>query len=272
MPYCSCKENVLDETKPCESRKKCANFCKIDCCPVEEPVDCCTPAYLRLEKLRTTWSQVVMGSEVLPAHEDSEDIPNITTCNNVNITTASGDDIPVPYVTIFEGSDSDGEPTDSNGVGLVTEGETSCGDEFTITLDLAYAAYVFANTLRYSVAQECGKKDQVLAWLFDTSDENLEVFHSIPEFNLTPSVNRETLLNITEANLTRVQKKQLVGLNLLYKLSLRALAKDVVPRREGNIVFVCDKTGQKWTVAINKASSLTSASTTQFVIVAVPSC
>jgi hypothetical protein len=272
MPHCSCKENVLGETKPCESHKKCANFCKIDCCPVEEPVDCCTPAYLRLEKLRTTWSQQVMGSESLPAHEDQapdeddpEIIPNITDNNNVNITTASGDNIPVPYQSIFQS-------TDLNGVGLATPNEPSGGDEFTISLDLAYAAYLFANTLRYSVSQECGKKDQVLGWLFDTSDENLEVFQSIPEFNLTTSVNRETLLNITEQNITRAQRKQLAGLNLLYKLSIKALAKNTIPRREGNIVNVCDKTGQKWTIAINKASSLKTASTTQFVIVAVPSC
>ena len=264
MP-CHCKENVLAETKPCESRKKCPSpaFCKKDCCPVEGDVDCCSPAYLRLEKLRTTWSQVVSGSDSLPVNDDGSG--NVTTSAGDNVTTSSGEDIPLPYQSIFQ-------DTDENGIGLVGE-STSSSEDVTVEQDLAYAAYLFVNTLRYSVSQECGKKDQVYGWLVDTATENLEVFHDLIDFNLTPSVNRLTLLEIPEDTLSRIQKKQLVGLSVLYKLSLKAIAQNVVPRREGNIVSVTDKTGQSWTIAINKASStITTKPNTQYVIVATPAC
>jgi hypothetical protein len=265
MPNCSCKPNVLVETKPCESRKKCANFCKTECCPEEETVDCCTPAYLRLSKLTNTWSQLSYGSDFLPEVTEVTDAGSIIILNYNGraIEDAYGNGILAPIESIFEDTD--------NGIGLVTT-SISGGDVLTIGLDFAYNAYLFVNTSRYSVSQECGRKDQVIGWLVDISTENLEVFQPLPEFNLTTQVNRLTLLETAEAELTRIQKKQLLGLNLLYKLSLKAIAKSFVPRIEGNIVSITDKTGQSWTIAINSSSSFATINNTQFVLVAVPSC
>jgi hypothetical protein len=266
MPRCSCKENVLGETKPCESHKKCANpiFCKKDCCPDESDVDCCSPAYLRLEKLRTTWAQVIMGGSILPSSADDDGF--ILNESGSNITTSSGENIPTPCDTLFQ-------DTDTNGIALAEGDQPSCGGALTVELDLAYAGYLFVNSLRYSTSQECGKKDQVYGWLVDTATENLEVFQDLTDFNLTTQTNRLTLLEVPEDSLSRLQKKQLIGLNVLYKLSLRAIAQDVVPRREGNIVSVTDKSGQNWTIAINNASStISTKANTQFVVIATPAC
>jgi len=261
MP-CHCKENVLVETKPCESRKKCPDFCKRDCCPEEDVVDCCTPAYLRLSNLTSSWSQLSYGSGFLP--QAVSDDCHILNYDGEPITNAYGDSILAPEVSVFEEID--------NGIALVTHNGQSCGTTVSINLDYAYNAYLFVNTSRYSVSQECGRKDQVIGWLVDTATENLEIFQALPEFNLTTHVNRLTLLETTESELSRIQKKQLFGLNLLYKLSLKAIAKSFVPRVEGNIVSITDKTGQSWTLAVNASSSSASVNNTQFVIVAVPSC
>ena len=275
MP-CPCTENVLVETKPCKSHKKSVlPPCKTDCCIDENVLDCCSPAYSRLEKLRTTWSQIIAGDFALPLQvQTGETNVLLQYANGATIVDASGVGVQAPSTPIFGGS--------TYGVGLVTPTDVSTGPIIAPIRDLDYYCYLFVNTLRYPAILECGKKDQLYGWLFDTSNENLEVFTSILEFNLVPSVTRASLLNVTECNLTRSQKIQLNGLNLLYKVSLKALAQVQYgsPRREGNIVSVTDKTGQKWTVAINRASSALTPSTpnvndyslTQYVIVACPSC
>jgi hypothetical protein len=260
MP-CSCSEIVLDETKPCESHKKCASFCKKNCCPEEELIDCCTPAYLRLEKLTNNWEATVLGSTPVSVSTDGESI--------LGVTTSSGDAIAIPDTQFFET-----EPYGANGVALATAIQSSCEFSYNleVELNLAYVAYVFVNALRYPKYAECGKADQLFGWYFDTNTENLEIFQNIPEFGLTPSINRLTLLGISPCSLTKVQKKQLSGLNALYKVSLKALSKAVVPRREGSIVKVTDKAGQVWTVAINSASSTVNTENTQYVVVACPDC
>lgn len=235
--------------------EKQANFCKKECCVIEEVLDCCTIAYQKLIELRTVWSLIIITNNYdIPLYVDGEYIGNV---NN-----SSGKKILLPTKNIFQNSDQ-------NGIGLVTTDV----DFFSIDRNLAYYAYLFVNTLRYSPSEECGKKDQVYGWLFDTSTENLEVFHNIDELKLTPSVNRLTLLETTRDKLTKIQKKQLSGLNALYKLSLKALSKAIIGKRDGTIVSVQDKTGQRWTIAINLTNSLSIYSkSTQYVIIAIPEC
>jgi len=271
MTHCSCSENVLDETKTCESHKN--PVCKTDCCPSEQVVDCCTPGYLRLEKLRNHWANNVIGNVSYPRLGINGNIAYIGTDGQYSlespdfITKSSGpnDYVPVPTQDIFQTTQYNG-----NGVAIaVTPDSLPILD---VLLDNAFVSYVFVNTLRYNVYQECGKPDQLFGWYFDTNTENLEIFQNIPEFNLNVNVNRLSLLEIPPGSLTKIQKKQLAGLNSLYKISLKALSKAIMPRREGNIVNITDKTGQLWTIAINSADSTVNPNNTQFVIVASPAC
>jgi len=266
MPHCECNEKPLIETKPCKSHeKKCVSpVCKTDCCKDEEVLDCCTPAYQRLNRVINGWSDIVTGTASLPLEV------NVTQEGAFidGVHTSANQDILVPTVDIFE----TGLLVNDNGVGLVSLPTQSASTDLVVDLDLSYFAYLFTNTLRYSPNQECGKKDQIFAWLFDTANENLEIFQNLPDFNLTTNVNRLSLLNISNENLTRLQKKQLAALNNFYKISIKALAKAVSPRREGSIVQVCDKHGQKWLVAINTSDSDVDIVNTEFVVVAIPLC
>ena len=74
--------------------------------------------------------------------------------------------------------------------------------------------------------------------------------------SFTPNATRYDLLNVQNAQMQPVQKKQLKLLNKLFKLSLKAV-KEVraMPKTEGNIVQVTDKCGQKWLLAINFAQT-----------------
>jgi len=256
MP-CNCSNiQVPDETKPCEShKKKCGpKVCQTNCCPEEEEVDCCSPAFLRLDKLRNGWVSIITNTADFETADVSGNIEGI--CDRC------GDLIPFPSASYFESNDT-------NGVALADASDPS---NSVILLDLSYYAYVFTRTLRYTATQECGKKDQLVGWLFDTRTENLEVFQDLPALNLTTSVNRATLLTMQPSDLSRLQKKQLNSLNILYKASVKALSKAVSPRGEGNIVHVTDKTGQEWLMAINTADSEASCNNTQYVVVACPAC
>ena len=62
-----CLEDVLCKTKCRKSSKKCCpkkDPCDVDCCLPECKPDCCTPAFLRLDKLRNMWLEVQYGHEV----------------------------------------------------------------------------------------------------------------------------------------------------------------------------------------------------------------
>jgi hypothetical protein len=233
------------------------NFCKKECCVEEEVLNCCTIAYQKLIELKSIWSLIISTyNHDLPLYVDGQYLGY--TINS------SGNKILIPTKNIFQNFDQ-------NGIGLVTSDEQS--EIYSIDKNLAYYAYLFVNTLRYSPTEECGKKDQLYGWLFDTSTENLEVFHNIDELKLNPSVNRLTLLETPRDKLTKIQKKQLSGLNALYKLSLKALSKAIIGKRDGSIVSVEDKTGQRWTIAINLTNSLSIYSkSTQYVIIAIPEC
>jgi len=243
-----------------KKNKKYPTFCKKDCCKEEEILNCCTIAYQRLLELRNIWSLIICTANY--------DIPYFLlkiTDNYLEYPVgANGTKILVPIKNIFE-------INDNNGIALVTEGNSYSTSK--IVLNLAFYAYIFVNSHRYSIKEECGKKDQLYGWLFDTNTGNLEVFHNIDELKLNPSINRLTLLETPPKELNKLQKKQLKNLDILYKISLKALKKSTPDKREGSIVYVTDKTEQIWTIAINIVDSFSVYSkSTQYVIVAIPEC
>jgi len=251
------------------SQKEC-KFLQKDCCPVEKKIDCCSNAYLRLDKLRTAWSMISSGGFTFPTTCDNNGLLYLSyPVNDVDQHDydSSGNIISAPTSTYFETLNSSG-----TGIGLVNITFPDQPNNITINYDASYYAYLFSNTTRYNINQDCGRDDQVFGWFFDTSTENLEVFQNIPEYNLTPQINRLSLIDIPESELTVINRKQLNGLDSLYKLSLKALKKAIVPRTEGDIVIVNEKNGKSWTIAINSSYVGAWGRTTKYVIVAIPSC
>jgi hypothetical protein len=253
-----CSKKVIHEN--IKKIQKYPTFCKKDFSKEEEILNCCSSAYQRLLELRNIWSLMICTANY--------DIPYFlfkTTDKYLEYPVgANGSPILVPVKNAFENNDN-------NGIELVTEGTSSSTTK--IVLNLAFYVYIFVNSHRYSSKEECGKKDQLYGWLFDTATGNLEVFHNIDELKLNPSINRLSLLKTSPKELTKLQKKQLKSLDILYKISLKALNKSTPGKRDGSIVSVTDKTGQIWTIAINIVNSFSVYSkSTQYVIAAIPEC
>ncbi len=261
MPCNDCPlDQALAKTKSSKSSKKCCpSVCETSCCKSDCQPDCCTPAYLRLDKVRNGWSLVATTADsILPTTCVGENIGGIVTRANTPIA--------VPTGSIFDSSEAD-----ENGVSLAT-----CTTGLVnVDLNNAYFAYVFVNTHRYLNFEACGKEDQVVGWYVDTSSGQLQLYQALPEYNLLVSDNRAYLDSIATTDLTSVQKKKLYNLNVLYKLSVKAIERvGGNPKEEGNICEFTDKCGQKWLVAINRANSDQSVAdnNTAFTVVAVRLC
>ncbi len=232
------KEKALVKTKSSKSHKKekcCPSVCETECCLPDCHPDCCTPAFLRLDKLRTLTALEAITNQVYGG-------------NN-----RAGVPISQPNLGLYTGA---------NGVDLTA-------------VDNAELAYYFVNAERYQSFEACGKEDQVVGWYVDTSDGNLELYQALPELNLTLTTYRATLDAIPTATLTTIQKQQLYQLNNLYKLSVQAIERvGANPKTEGNICEYTDKCGQKWLLLINRAQSGTSvaANNTQWTLTGVRLC
>jgi hypothetical protein len=256
-------------TKSRKSNGKCCppSPCDVKCCLPDKCLDCCTPAYQRLDKLRKAWSTIAATgglTNFLPLASDDCVVIN-------NVATRGGASIDVPTGSLFEQGSS--SPSDNNGIEIANCATSGAGIQ--VELDNAYYAYLFVNTHRYLNFESCGKLDQVVGWLVDTSVGQLELFQSLPDLNLLVSDNRQWLLDQAVANLSSTGKAKLYALNVLYKVSLKAIeAVSQNPKEEGNIVAVTDKCGQKWLVAINRANGDQSVCdvNTQYAVVAIPLC
>jgi hypothetical protein len=234
MPCDSCPlEKALAKTTSGKSSKK------EKCCVSDCEVDCCSAAFLRLDKLREGWALVAStGNTILPD-------------NTNNVYNRAGDVVSNPDFALYTGV---------NGIPLVE-------------LNNAYYGYLFVNTLRYVNFEAYGKLDQVLGWVVDTSTGNLELFQALPDLNLVITDYRATLDAIPSSTITSVQKHKLRNLNVLYKVSLEAIERVAAnPKTEGNVCEFTDKCGQRWLLAINRANGNESVAdqATQFVVVAVP--
>ncbi len=136
-------------------------------------------------------------------------------------------------------------------------------------------AYNFVQTHRYQAFESCGKPDQVVGWYVNTQTGQLQLFQALPDLSLTIDDDRASYLEIPTDSLTGLQKQQLYALNVLYKVSTKAIERvGANPKEEGNICEFTDKCGQKWLLAINRANSQDSVANleTEFVIVGVPLC
>lgn len=267
MPCDSCPiEKALEKTKSRRSRgDKCCppSPCDTNCCVPECELDCCTLPYQRLEKLRTAWSMIAATggstSNILP-----DTVVGTNGGTIVGVNQRNGTGVLIPDSTVYG--------TGPNIVSFAT------GSSGSITVEdceeNAFYGYLFVQTHRYLNFEACGKKDQVVGWYINTSTGQLELFQSLPDLNLTPSVTRYALDSQPVIQLSTIQKQQLFALNVLYKASLKAVnAVQANPKTEGNIVQVTDKCGQKWLMAINRAGCNDVCNpATEFVIVAVPLC
>ncbi len=146
--------------------------------------------------------------------------------------------------------------------------------DITIYNNFLYA-YNFVQTHRYQAFESCGKPDQVVGWYVNIQTGQLQLFQNLPDLSLTISTDRYSFLEIPSEDLSGLQKQQLYALNVLYKLSTKAIERvSGNPKEEGNICEFTDKCGQKWLLAINRANSQDSVADleTEFVIVGVPLC
>lgn len=137
------------------------------------------------------------------------------------------------------------------------------------------AAFYFTNVVRYLINEECGKSDQVTGWHVDTQTGSLSMYQTLYDLNLTPSLDRVTLLETTPENLTPVQLKQLKNFEPFWKLSLKIVERvQQNPKEEGNICEIHDKCGNKYLVAVNRANGTTSICeyNSQYSVVMVKLC
>ena len=121
------------------------------------------------------------------------------------------------------------------------------------------------------------KGDEHLGWYVDTTTGNLELFQDLPELNLYQTDNRLYYDSISSSNITSVEKQKLYQLNILYKLTLKAIERvGGNPKTEGNICEFTDKCGQKWLLVINRAGDNQQISVAQtnttWVVVGVRLC
>lgn len=249
-------EDVL--VKKTKSRKSHKNSqCKSECNTNDCVVDCCSPAYLRLDKLRTLWS----------------------------VMFATGQEMDVSGNAIYNrgGSVVESPPTDEDFTNPVPFGSApSAASLIAQNNDLAaFLAYYWVNVERYLPFESCGKLDQVLGWVVDTQSGDLQMLQNLNELNLTSGQNassRANMLTYNEDSMTSTIKNQLANINVFYKLSLRAIEKiGQNTKTEGNICEVTDKCGNKWLILLNRATAGTSGAdvceyNSKFVIVAVPLC
>lgn len=280
---------------PKSSKKCCVNPCSVECCKADCEVDCCSAAFLRLDKLRQGWTDVATSGStnmITTILGVTGVVPGTMTTTWVpaTINDRAGNAVAVPIggtgsygaIPSIFGVGSTGSPvinliqtTPSGITGSVVTNILTDNTVISNYLNNAWYAYIFVNTMRYQTFEACGKADQVVGWLVDTSSGQLELFQALPELNLNLTDNRGQLIAVPTDNLTSVQKQKLYNLNNLYKLTTAAIARvEANPKEEGNICEFTDKCGQKWLIAINRASSQNSVITasSQFVVVGVLIC
>ena len=225
------------ETK-CKKSRDSSSSSSSECCVSDQDLDCCTVQYQRLNRLLTLQS-----------------IPNSFSVNYNNVDSnasgayyRSGIVVPQPVTT------SGGAYNPAVSANTVSFSGTGAGATGAAGTQNAYNAYYWVNSVRYLSFEPSCKNDQVWGWYLDTINGQLQLFQETD--GVPTNATRYDLLNVQNAQMQPVQKKQLKLLNKLFKLSLKAV-KEVraMPKTEGNIVQVTDKCGQKWLLAINFAQT-----------------
>jgi hypothetical protein len=263
---CCPLEKSLCSSKPkkCCKVVTCNTECDpVDCCPTvpdlnpcacEVPMDCCSLAYQRLDKLRSAYSNLSCTS----LKNEPYDVTYVSsTLSNYNrVYTRDGTQVVVPQAALF---DATGSVADLVGFFEVGSSDTSSFPVVgSVHYDNAATAYNFVQTMRYSMYRDvvCNAADQVLGWFVNPSTRQLQVFQNLTgPLNALALTYTDTLQYYdTLTTLTTQQKQKLVSLNILFDLSIEALRKvNLNPKTEGTIVKVCDKCNQHWLVLVNTA-------------------
>lgn len=236
-------ENVLVRAKDRKSSKKCKGGkcdvsvkpCEVVCCVPDCNPDCCTPAFQRLDELRSYWRSVQAATNDAAA---TSGIP-------AKVFTRAGMAVTVPVQTAAT---------------PFTSG--SAADIFLGNNELA--AFTFVNEVRYLNYEECGKADQVLGWSVDLSNGELYFYQNLPDLGLTGLTytsgavttgdDRATILNTAPTALTPYDRRKLAEMEPFWKLSLKAVERvRENPKTEGNICEIKDKCGNRFLVAINRS-------------------
>jgi hypothetical protein len=114
----------------------------------------------------------------------------------------------------------------------------------------------FVNTVRYLNYEECGKLDQVTGWTIDVQMGDLYFYQDLPDLGLLTTDSRSEILNTSPTDLTPYDKRKLTEMEPFWKLSIKAIERiKENPKTEGNICEIKDKCGNKFLIAINRAST-----------------
>ena len=251
MSKCNKCPKYLEKTKSKKSCKKiCPSSssststddarCEVNCCIKECNPNCCTIPFQRLDKLRNQWMNVNMYPSFNDKNVDNED-------DAVN----RGANV----ITPPSGSNSHATPTYLQYNNPVAFGDTS-GTVDVINGNNEMAAYMFVNIVRYLNFEECGKQDQVLGWSVNVQTGELVMYQNLEDLNITVNTSRANLLSYSVDALTSQMKIQLRNLEPFWKLSLKAIERvGQNPKEEGNICELSDKCGNKYLIAINRATN-----------------
>ena len=284
-------EHALVRTKDRKSSKKCRDGkcevpkpCEVDCCIPDCNPECCTPAFQRLDKLRTLWmltqysptlgsvvvtntSSIIAGTASGTAITITSPLPN-SVVTGVTLTTSS--------VPVTQDGSAWVSTVYNRAAQLITDASPLVAANSYGTLELA--AYAFVNEVRYLNFEECGKLDQVTGWSVDVQTGDLYFYQNLPELGLTTSLSRAALLIVPAQDFTPQTKQQLSAMEPFWKLSLKAVERvRENPKTEGNICEVKDKCGNRFLIAVNRADGQSNTSSicaynSQYSIVAVKLC
>lgn len=212
-------KKCCDSVSTSSSSSACVNTEK-DCCKCVEVVNCCTPQYQRLDKLRNQWSLINAAD--------------------------SSDDIYDEYIY-----DRAGNQIDYSGwSGKIYSDETFDSSDLSGNLMVAFA---FVVSHRYINIERC-KSDQVWGWYVNVKNGDL-VFMQETE-RVSNDTSRHEIYNKPCNQLTVDEKRAKSVMDRFFNLSTNVINECRYPRTEGDMVETTDSCGQKWLVAVNFVDTL----------------
>jgi len=248
----SCKVTCQTE---CDPVVCCPTVPEVDPCACEQPMDCCSLAYQRLDKLRSIYAgSAVFQNSIVNYNIDSNASGN--TFNVDDVVARNGSSVRVPDATLFQKGSEDVTaffPTlTGSGQSLPTVGGVDyCNGAL---------AYNFVQTMRYLPSRDviCDTGDQVMGFYINPYSVQLQVLQNLVgplnPLGLTFSDTLQYYNTIPPASLTNSDKQKLASLNILYDLGLEAIRRfNLNPKTEGNMVELCDRCGQRWLLVLNTA-------------------
>lgn len=273
------KSCALEQSLCRPKSKKCVEECNpvvcsptvpyVDPCACESPMDCCSLAYQRLDKLRSAFVANLSTSTVsqqFSVYVESVDSSDTSTGSYFSqIKQRHGGNIVTPSTLLFQNSNNTSiavqsfinEPTDTTvGSHVNVKPVIQNNGRF----DNAVIAYNFVQTMRYSMFRDvvCTSADQVLGFFINPTNYQVQVLQDLSgplqALSLTFSDTLQYYNSISTSNLTNNDKQKLASLNILYDLGISAVRRiNLNPKSEGNIMKVTDRCCQEWLLVVNTA-------------------